>query len=241
MKNRIMKKHNLLCALALGLLTLVSNVSFGQNLQLHYDFDREAVTATFEMFRPDDWGSTFFFVDLDHNPKVNGAYYEISRELCFWKESKLNWLSLHLEYNGGLNTTASSFNNAFLAGLTYSGHSNDWSKTWSLSAMYKAIPGTVDAKNKKQEHNFQITGVWNLDFCNHWISFNGFADFWRETRGWQNTEFIMITEPQLWINLKNIKGWEKINLNVGTEVEFSWNFVGKGFYTMPTIATKWTF
>ena len=236
-----MKKHNLLCALALGLLTLVSNVSFGQNLQLHYDFDREAVTATFEMFRPDDWGSTFFFVDLDHNPKVNGAYYEISRELCFWKESKLNWLSLHLEYNGGLNTTASSFNNAFLAGLTYSGHSNDWSKTWSLSAMYKAIPGTVDAKNKKQEHNFQITGVWNLDFCNHWISFNGFADFWRETRGWQNTEFIMITEPQLWINLKNIKGWEKINLNVGTEVEFSWNFVGKGFYTMPTIATKWTF
>ena len=236
-----MKKHNLLCALALGLLTLVSNVSFGQNLQLHYDFDREAVTATFEMFRPDDWGSTFFFVDLDHNPKVNGAYYEISRELCFWKESKLNWLSLHLEYNGGLNTTASSFNNAFLAGLTYSGHSNDWSKTWSLSAMYKAIPGTVDAKNKKQEHNFQITGVWNLDFCNHWISFNGFADFWRETRGWQNTEFIMITEPQLWINLKNIKGWEKINLSVGTEVEFSWNFVGKGFYTMPTIATKWTF
>jgi hypothetical protein len=107
--------------------------------------------------------------------------------------------------------------------------------------MYKAIPGTVDAKNKKQEHNFQITGVWNLDFFNHWISFNGYADFWRETRGWLDTEFIMMTEPQLWINLKNINGWEKINLSVGSEIELSWNFVDKGFYAMPTIATKWSF
>lgn len=125
--------------------------------------------------------------------------------------------------------------------MTYSGHSGDWSKTWSLSAMYKAIPGTVDAKNKKQEHNFQITGVWNLDFFNHWISFNGYADFWRETRGWLDTEFIMMTEPQLWINLKNINGWEKINLSVGSEIELSWNFVDKGFHAMPTIATKWSF
>lgn len=33
----------------------------------------------------------------------------------------MNWLSLHLEYNGGLSTTAGSFNNAWLADLTYSG------------------------------------------------------------------------------------------------------------------------
>lgn len=241
MKNRTIRKQNMLCALAFTLLTLAPYVSFGQNLQLHYDLDREYVTATFEMFRPDDWGSTFFFVDFDHNPKAEGAYYEISRELCFWKESRFNWLSIHLEYNGGLSTAAGSFNNAYLAGLTYSWHSGDWSKTWSLSAMYKAIPGTVDAKNKKQEHNFQITGVWNLDFFNHWISFNGYADFWRETRGWLDTEFIMMTEPQLWINLKNINGWEKINLSVGSEIELSWNFVDKGFHAMPTIATKWSF
>jgi hypothetical protein len=140
-----------------------------------------------------------------------------------------------------MSSEAGSFNNSWLAGLTYSGHSEDWSKTWSLSAMYKYIPGTVDTKGKKQVHNFQLTGVWNLDFFNHWISFNGFADFWREHRAWQGTEFIFLAEPQLWVNLKNIKGWEKINLSLGTEVEISNNFVEEGFEVMPTLAAKWTF
>ena len=224
-----------------ALLTLISTESSGQNIQLHYDFGRNSATTTVEMFRPDNWGSTFFFVDFDYNPKVSGAYWEISRELCFWQESKLNWLSAHLEYNGGLDTTAGSFNNAILGGLTYSGHSKDWSKTWSISAMYKAIPGTIGLNGKKQTSNFQITGVWNLDFFNHWLSFNGFADFWKEARIWQGTEYIFITEPQLWVNLKNIKGWENINLSLGTEVELSCNFVDKGFYAMPTIAAKWIF
>lgn len=92
-----------------------------QNVQFHYDLGRKAPTTTLEMFRADGAGSTFFFVDLDYNPRVSGAYWEISREFCFWQESKVNWLSLHLEYNGGLNTDAGSFNNAWLAGLTYSG------------------------------------------------------------------------------------------------------------------------
>ena len=42
-----------------------------------------------------------------------------------------------------------------------------------------------------------------------------------------------MSEPQLWINLRNIKGWEKVNLSLGTEVELSANFVGKGFHAMP--------
>ena len=223
------------------IMSFLATVSYGQNIQLHYDLGRKAATTTVEMFRPDASGSTFFFVDMDYNPKVSGAYWEISRELCFWQESKVNWLSVHLEYNGGLSTAAGSFNNAILGGLTYSGHSKDWSKTWSVSAMYKAIPGTVDMLGKKQAHNFQITGVWNIDFFSHWLSFNGFADFWREHRPWQGTEFIFLAEPQLWVNLKNIKGWEKVNLSLGTEVELSCNFVAKGFYAMPTVAAKWTF
>ena len=224
-----------------AILTSITTESKGQNIQLHYDLGRNAATTTVEMFRPDNVGSTFFFVDFDYNPKVSGAYWEISRELCFWKESKLDWLSVHLEYNGGLNTAAGSFNNALLGGLTYSGHSKDWSKTWSISAMYKAIPGTIGLNGKKQTSNFQITGVWNLDFFNHWLSFNGFADFWKEARIWQGTSFIFLTEPQLWVNLKNIKGWEKINLSFGTEVELSCNFVDKGFHAVPTIAAKWVF
>lgn len=227
-------------ALFVGLF-LSSLCASGQNIQLHYDFGRNSLTSTVEMFRPDGGGSTFFFIDLDYSPKVSGAYFEISRELCFWQESKVDWLSVHLEYNGGLNTDVGSFNNCWLGGLTYSGHSKDWSKTWSLSAMYKAIPGTVGPDGRKQVHNFQITGVWNLDFFNHWLSFNGFFDFWREHRPWQRTEFIFLAEPQLWVNLRNIKGWEKINLSLGTEVELSANFVDKGFHAMPTIGAKWTF
>ena len=235
-----MKKLAAILFLAVMFIAMPSKTS-AQNIQLHHDIDRNATTTTVEMFRPDAAGSTFFFIDLDYSPKVSGAYWEISREFCFWKESKLNWLSVHAEFNGGMNSEAGSFNNAWLGGLTYSGHSSDWSKTWSLSAMYKYIPGTVDAKGKRQIHNFQITGVWNLDFFDHWISFNGFADFWREHRAWQDTEFIFLAEPQLWVNLNKFKGWEKIGLSLGTEVEISHNFVEKGFEAMPTLAAKWTF
>lgn len=236
-----MKRSKLICVLAVGLLMLAKSDAFGQNVQLHYDFGRRCATTTVEMFRPDGGGSTFFFVDMDYSPKVSGAYWEIARELCFWQNSKMNWLSAHIEYNGGLSTAAGSFNNCFLVGATYSGHSKDWSKTWSVTASYKAIPGTIGLNGKEQTHNFQITGVWNLDFFKHWISFNGFADFWREARVWQGTEFIFLTEPQLWVNLQNIKGWDKVRLSVGTEVELSCNFFKKGFAANPTIALKWNF
>lgn len=215
--------------------------SNAQNIQVLYDTERDCVTSTVEMFRPDNWGSTFFFVDMDYTPKVQGAYWEIARELCFWKDSKLSWLSLHLEFDGGLNTTAGSFNNSWLAGLTYSGHSKDFSKTWSISAMYKLIPDTKDASGDAQEHNFQITGVWGINFAKGWCSFSGFIDFWREMRPWQDTEYIFLAEPQFWVNLNKIKGWENINLSVGGEVELSNNFVEEGFRAMPAIGAKWTF
>ena len=236
-----MKKF-LSCSFFLSLFMLLSSMNVsGQNIQLHYDMGRSYLTSTVEMFKPDAGGSTFFFIDLNYDPRVTGAYFEISRELCFWQESTADWLSVHLEYNGGLDTVNGSYNNSWLGGLTYSGHSDDWSKTWSFSAMYKAIPGTVSLLGKKSMHNFQITGVWNMDFFDHWLSFNGFVDFWKEARPWQGTDYIFITEPQLWVNLNKLEGWENINLSVGTEVELSANFVAKGFHAMPTAALKWTF
>lgn len=236
-----MRISNIIYSVLAMVLIIVPTRASAQNVQLHYDFGRNAATTTVEMFRPDAGGSTFFFVDMDYSPKVSGAYWEIAREFNFWQDSKVNWLSVHVEYNGGLNTVAGSFNNSILAGLTYSGHSKDWSKTWSVTASYKVIPGTIALNGEKQPHNFQITGVWNLDFFDHWLSFNGFADFWREARPWQDTKCIFITEPQLWVNLNKIEGWEKINLSVGTEIEMSCNFVQKGFKVMPTAALKWTF
>lgn len=236
-----MKRTTAIIAAAVIALTSAATKADAQNVQLHYDLGRNALTSTIEMFRPDAGGSTYFFVDLDYTPKVSGAYFEISRELCFWQDTDMNWLSAHIEYNGGLNTAAGSFNNAWLAGATYSGHSDDFSKTWSLTAAYKAIPGTRDILGKCQMHNFQITGVWGINFAGGWCTFSGFFDFWREVRAWQDTEFIFMSEPQFWVNLNNIKGWEDINLSVGGEVELSANFVAKGFHAMPTLGAKWTF
>ena len=236
-----MKRFRLTLALTVGLLLFTANSAFSQNVQMHYDFGRGCATTTVEMFRPDGGGSTFFFVDMDYSPKVNGAYWEIAREICFWQKSKLGWLSAHVEYNGGLNTVAGSFNNSFLVGATYSGHSKDWSKTWSITASYKAIPGTIGLGGDKQPHNFQITGVWGVTFAHKYLSFIGFIDFWREHRAWQGTDYILLAEPQLWLNFNAIKGCDKFNLSVGTEVELSNNFVNKGFYAIPTVAIKWTF
>jgi len=235
-----MKKITRFMALV-GLMLCLPLVSLkAQNLQVFYDTGREQVTTTLEMFRPDAFGSTFYFVDMDYSPKAIGAYTEIARELCFWQDTDWNWLSVHIEFNGGL-STGLSFNNSWLAGLTYSGHSADFSKTWSVSAMYKAIPGTIGLKGGKQPHNFQITGVWGINFLNGWCSFSGFADFWREARMWQGTEFIFLAEPQLWVNLSKIPGMGNVPLSIGGEVELSSNFVEKGFRVMPAIGAKWTF
>ena len=104
--------------LVVALMATALSRATAQNIQLHYDFGRNAATSTVEMFKPDRGGSTFFFVDMDYSPEVIGAYWEIARELCFWQKSKASWLSVHIEYNGGLNTAVGSFNNAFLGGLT---------------------------------------------------------------------------------------------------------------------------
>ena len=69
--------------------------SQAQNVQFHYDLghnlskdlsNRPAVTTTVEMFKPDKWGSTFLFTDIDYkNDGAVGAYWEISREFSILK------------------------------------------------------------------------------------------------------------------------------------------------------------
>ena len=213
-----------------------------QNIQLHYDLgralyksldERPWVTTTVEMFKADKWGSTHFFVDMDYTDKgVASAYWEISRELKFWKAP----FSAHVEYNGGLNY----INNAFLGGATYSWNNSDFSKTFGIQVLYKYIQ-----KNTKP-HNFQLTGTWTLNFWQGKFTMSGFADFWREKhtdeKG-QNYNFIFISEPQFWINLNKFKHVnDNLNLSVGSEWELSTNFATRdGFYFIPTLAMKWSF
>lgn len=228
---------------------LLCTISVAQNIQVLYDFGgniykgldkRPTVTTTAEMFRADKFGSTYISIDLDYNKQVTGAYWEIAREFCFWQNSRMDWLSIHAEYNGGCTTTG-SFNNSWLAGLTYSGHSKDYSKTWSLSAMYKLIPGTKNSIGESDIHNFQITGAWGIDFANGWLTNSGFIDFWREYNPVLQKSYILLAEIQLWVNLNRINGWDNIPLSIGSEIRLSNNFVGCGFYAIPTLAAKWTF
>jgi len=213
------------------------------NLQVHYDFgqNRKYVTTTLEMFKPDKWGNTFFFVDYDFNygndKHPSMSYMEIARCINTWGGP----VSLQIEYNGGLggspgigsdfNGSSFAINNAWLLGVDYGFHNADYSKTLNLKALYKHIVG-------KQE-SAQFTAVWGLHFMDRKISFTGFADIWLEKNTFNYTDNktnpVFISEPQLWYNFNQ-------NLSAGSEVELSTNFGGnQGFMVNPTLALKWNF
>lgn len=216
--------------LFLSFMLISSLTAFSQtNLQLHYDFGagRKYLTSTIERFKPDANGSLFYFVDMNYNSDgPMEAYFEIARELKFWDGP----ISAHIEYNGGLHRDAVmnfQINNAYLLGATYSMNNADFSKGLSLSAMYKNIQGNASP------HNFQLTGVWYMHMLKGKLSFTGFADFWREKNGFLGTNFVFLSEPQLWYNFNK-------RISAGGEVELGYNFAGvAGFKACPTLAVKY--
>ena len=218
-----------------------------QNIQLHYDFGRniytgeeagrQKVTATLEQFKSDDWGSWYYFVDLDFNHReLMAAYTEISRELNL---SKSLPLAVHAEYDGGLASKVGSYQQAALLGLAYNGHTDDFSKTWSVQLLYKQY--FRDANDNRSYSSAQLTGVWGLHFLDRKLTFSGFIDFWRGQKANGHGCLVILSEPQLWYNVNE-------HLSVGTEFEFSDNFVfntdpasSKTFFFNPTLALKWNF
>ncbi len=220
-----------------------------QNVQMHYDFGkgREYVTTTLEMFKPDKWGNTFFFVDYDYSlgskKQVSLSYMEIARCISFGKNSPL---SAHVEFNGGLgalsNGAAYTINNAYLAGLDYGWHDKSFTKFLNFKVLYKNIIGKTNA-------SFQLTGVWNLNFYKNKLTLSGFADFWREDNtnfynaknvflgvgNETHTKYVFITEPQFWYNVTP-------HLSLGSEIEIASNFATvNGLKVCPTLAAKWNF
>ncbi len=249
--NKDMKK-----LLSLVFMAVICLMGHAQNVQLHYDLghslngnlgNRPSVTTTVEMFRPDSWGSTYFFVDLDYQRDgVAGAYWEISREFSLVKN---NTFAAHVEYNGGLTSdentwNATRFQHAALIGPAWNWHNADFSRTFSLQAMYKHF-----FKNSHWDQDafssFQLTAVWGMKLADGWVDFSGFADLWHhpDVRG----KLIFLSEPQLWVNFNKVKNWEKVNFSLGAEVELSNSFVynaygnNNRFYAIPTLAAKWTF
>ena len=217
-----------------------------QNIQLHYDFGRniytgeesgrQKVTVTLEQFKADQWGSWYYFVDVDMSRHfTESAYTEISREFNLSKELPF---AAHIEYDGGLSKNG-SFQQAGLVGAAYNGHNADFSKTWSVQLLYKQFFKSYD--NTHSYASAQLTGVWGLHFLDNKLSFAGFIDFWRGEKANNHGCLVVLSEPQLWYNFNK-------NFSVGTEWEFSNNFVyntdptsDKTFFVNPTLAVKWNF
>ena len=222
-----------------------------QNIQLHHDFGRDIypneeagrqkVTMTVEQFKADQWGSWFYFVEVDFSRKfTEGAYTEISREFNLGKQSPF---AAHIEYDGGLNRFG-SFQQAALIGPAWNGHNADFSKTYSVQLLYKHFFKSYD--NTRAYASVQLTGVWGITFANKACTFSGFIDFWRGEGANNHGQLVILSEPQLWYNLNTLKGMEGVNLSVGTEVEFSHNFIfntynNRDTFINPTLAVKWTF
>ena len=238
------------------LLAGLSLSAVAQNVQFHYDLGhniyselsgRPSVTTTVEMFKADKWGSTYMFTDLDYQRDgVAGAYWEISREFNLTPNKQ--WAA-HVEYNGGLSSdektwNATRFQHAALFGGAWNWHNDNFSKTFSVQLLYKQFFKSRHM-GAKAFSSVQLTEVWGVNFANNLMSFSGFCDLWYNSN--VNGNFIFLSEPQLWVNLNAIKGWEGVNLSIGSEVELSNNFVwndhGKNnkFYAIPTLAAKWTF
>ena len=231
----------------IALMAVAALSANAQNIQLHYDFgrniysneeaDRQKVTATLEQFKADDWGSWYYFFDVDLTSKTTRSIYtEISREINLGKNLPL---AAHVEYDGGLWHAPAigngSYQQAGLAGIAYNGHNADFSKTWSVQALYKQFFKSYEGTHSYA--SFQLTGVWGLNFLDNKMTFSGFIDFWRGEKANNHGCLVILSEPQLWYNVNK-------HFSVGTEVEFSNNFIvnyynDKTFFVNPTLGVKW--
>ena len=227
----------------LALMAVAAMGVSAQNIQVHYDFGRniypdqedgrQKVTVTLEQFKADQWGSWYYFVDVDLTNKfTEGAYTEISREFNIGKKG----FAAHVEYDGGLNKSG-SFQQAALLGGAYNGHNADFSKTWSVQLMYKRFFKSYEYSSAY--NSVQLTGVWGLNFANKKCTFSGFVDFWRGENANGNGQLVILSEPQFWYSITD-------HFSVGSEVEISNNFIyntydDKSFFVNPTLAVKWNF
>lgn len=230
---------------------LLSVGAFAQtNLQVFYDFgeNRKYTTTTLEMFKSDNWGSTFFFVDYNYttsdqrkNQDIYGAtstYMEIERALNFWQDSKFAALSAHVELQAGyLGGTLGSTRN-WLLGADYFMHNADFSNTFTVSLLLKLYSKENDCKLP-----LQLSGVWGMNnlFGVEGLKFSGFFDLWGNYTDWgtEDSFFSFLSEPQIWYNVGQF--FDCPNLNVGAEIELSANFCQSGFCTNPCLGVKWEF
>lgn len=208
----------------LGILLLTAINLQGQNVQLMYDFgsQKEHLTATFEHFNIDKYGTNFYFIDAEFNGARGGvslAYIKAMRTIKLFKSP----FSVHLGFDGGLLHTdafSAHINNAYMLGGDYTLMSNDYSKTVSFKAMYKTIHGIDNS-------TFQLSAIWVLNYLNNKITVSGFIHYWQE-----NSTNIVYSEPQFWYNATK-------HISLGGEVKLGYNFNNSGLVFTPSAGIKW--
>ncbi len=206
---------------------IVSSFSFAQNLQLHYEAsgDREYLVTTLEMFKPDTYGSTFWFVDMEYDaPGIKGVsltYWEIARSFTL----PIKNLSATIQYNDGV-ASFGPLGQAWLVGVNY--YLDLGFIALPLDILYLAAQG-ADAPD------FQLTTTWFKPLLDGNVEFSGFIDVWSKDDG-DGKQLVLLAEPQLWYNANE-------HLAIGSEVEVSNNFVfgEDGIQALPTIGLRWTF
>ena len=205
----------------------------GTNLQLYYDFGSlgtacpnqrsNRVTTTLELFYPDPWGNTFAFVDIDYNIHPNDpnntpfmAYTEIARCLNFWGKTKAKDLSIQVEYNGGLGLYKDAVGDIRGYGINHA----------ALVGLNYCLH-TADYKN-----------IFNLELLYKFI-----VDDFNKTANKVPLHFTFVWGCDDFCTLPGLRfsGF----LDIGTEIEFSYNFTGgfpgTGFMCNPCVGIKWTF
>jgi hypothetical protein len=210
------------------------SASFGQNLQLHYDFgkayngndkiERMYFTSTLEIFKVDKLGSTFCFVDVDYDKENGGAslaYFELARKFTVHKSG----LGLQIEFNDG---TPDYILQAWLGGITYPIKIGKF--TLNTSLLYRAN------KNSKSP-DAQITLSWYQSIFNDRVLLTGFLDIWSQDNFTSTgKDIVILAEPQFWYVLNP-------HFSIGSEVEVSQHFFtfDGDLELMPTAAVKWIF
>jgi hypothetical protein len=231
-------------------LFLLSGFSTAQNIQLHYDFGRlengtkrNYLVSTFEVFRPDTLGLTFFFVDFEYNSPdkphgVSLGYFEISRELTmpwFKNNNNLRQLAIHVEYNDGSTifvidsvTYGTNLRSAWLGGMGYPVKLGSF--TLKTILLYKYIRGS-------SAPDFQLTFAWCQPMFRNKVILSGFLDIWTQDNfigNPDNKKIIIYSEPQVWFNFYR-------KFSVGSEFKISKNFIfgSNRVEVFPTIGVKW--
>ncbi len=209
------------------LVLLLSTAAFAQNIQIHYDLgkDRDYFTSTIEMFKPDEYGATFFFVDFDFNnvgnKSISLAYFEFARYIAIPGASGL---AATVQYNDGT-APWGPLGHVVLAGLSY---------PIDLGFITLSTDVLFRKDYLSDGAGVQLTTAWFKPLFDGKLIFTGFFDIW-SGKYFGESKLVVLTEPQLWYNVDK-------NIAVGGEVEISNNFLPEdGIQFNPTLAVKWNF